>query len=199
MPSHYVVAIGGSAGAVETLSHIVAGLPDDFPAAVCVVVHHSRDTPSALPHLLRRIGPLPAFHAAGGERLAPARIYVAPPDHHLVLEDGLALVVRGPAENGHRPSIDVLFRSAAQTYGSKAIAVVLSGMLDDGTAGLAAVKRNGGATIAEDPGEAMYPDMPRNAIASGSIDSVLTSERIAARLVQIVWGRESSYFMRDRP
>jgi two-component system, chemotaxis family, protein-glutamate methylesterase/glutaminase len=186
MPGRHLVVFGGSAGAIEALIKIVSVLPDNFPAAMCVAIHQSPATPSVLPHLLRRAGSLPAFHAANGERLAPARIYVAPPDHHLVFENGETRIVQGPRENGHRPSIDVLFRSAAHTYNAAVIGVVLSGMLDDGTAGLGAVKSHGGRTIVQDPGDALFPDMPRNALIAVEPEHVLAADEIASELVELV-------------
>lgn len=139
-----------------------------------------------MPHILRRAGPLPAFHAFGREEIAPGRIYVAQPDFHLLIADGATSLSHGPTENGHRPSIDVLFRSAAYVFRGRTIGVVLSGMLDDGTAGLAAIKAHGGTAIAQDPRDALYPSMPRSAIERVAVDYVGAASEIAERLVELV-------------
>lgn len=186
MPGSYVVVVGGSAGAVDALVKLVSGLPSDFAAAICVAIHYPPNTKSTLPEILRRAGSLPAFHAGNRERVAPGRIYVAPPGSHLTFSDGETRVIDGPRENWHRPSVDVLFRSAAEVYNTAAIGVIISGMLDDGSAGLAAIKAHGGTGIAQDPGEATFPDMPRNAISSGSVDYVLRVEDIPRELQRLV-------------
>src|SRR5262245_25058272 len=148
---HDILAIGASAGGFDALSKVVAGLPADLPAAVFVVLHTSPTMPSILPELLAKRGPLPAMHAVHGQRFENGRIYVAPPDNHLLVRPGYVQVVRGPKENGHRPSVDVLFRSAAASYGPRTIGVVLTGYLDCGTAGLLSIKARGGIGVAEDP------------------------------------------------
>jgi two-component system chemotaxis response regulator CheB len=157
---------------VEALITLVRGLPADLPAAVFVVLHMPADSPSALPAILERQGPVPAVRAADGLAITPGRIYVAPPDHHLLLAPGCVRVGRGPKENMHRPAIDPLFRSAAQTYGPRVIGVVLSGMLDDGTSGLKAIKERGGVAVVQDPRDALYASMPQSAIAHVAVDFV---------------------------
>jgi two-component system chemotaxis response regulator CheB len=159
-----VVALGGSAGAVEALIGIARGLPADLGAPVLVVLHVSPTGESHLPEILTRAGPLPARHAKDGEELAPNRIYVAPPDHHLLVADGRVRVIRGAAENGHRPAIDPLLRSAALAYRERLVAVIVSGVLDDGAAGAQAVAHFGGSVVVQDPSEAPFPDLPRNVI-----------------------------------
>jgi two-component system chemotaxis response regulator CheB len=139
-----------------------------------------------LPAILERSGSLPARHARASETLHDARILVAPPDHHLVVDDGRAVLSRGPKENGHRPAIDVLFRSAARSHGAGVIGVVLSGVLDDGTAGLGAIASRGGVTIAQDPEDALYPNMPTHAIEHVHIDSVLAAKEIGPELARLV-------------
>lgn len=166
------IVLGGSAGALEPLQRIAADLPADFPGAIFVATHIPAASISALPHLLARSGLLFATHAIDRAPIAPGRIIVAPPDHHLMLEDGVMRVVRGPTENKHRPSIDVLFRSAAAAYSSSACGVLLSGTLDDGVAGLVAIHEAGGVALAQDPDDAQFPDMPRNAIRTGSVDGI---------------------------
>jgi two-component system, chemotaxis family, protein-glutamate methylesterase/glutaminase len=169
---HDIVVIGASAGGVEAIGRVVSELPRDLRASVLVVLHVSRGK-SLLPDILTRVGRLRASHAEDGQLLQYGRIYVAPPDHHLVVEPGRARVVHTASENGVRPAVDPLFRSAARSYGGRVIAVLLTGSLDDGTAGMAAVKAAGGVTIAQDPEEAFSPGMPRSAIAAGCIDHVL--------------------------
>ncbi len=186
MPGSHVVVVGGSAGAVDALAKMVGGLPSDFAAAICVAIHYPPNTKSTLPEILRRAGSLPAFHAGNRERLTPGRIYIAPPGSHLAFSDGETRIIDGPRENWHRPSVDVLFRSAAEVYNTAAIGVIISGMLDDGSAGLAAIKAHGGTGIAQDPVDAAFPDMPRNAISSGGADYVLRAEDIPRELQRLV-------------
>jgi two-component system chemotaxis response regulator CheB len=138
-----IVVIGASAGGVEALRTVVSGLESDLPAAVFVVLHLAPGGTSVLPSILQRAGNLPATHPTDGEAIENGRIYVAPPDHHLLIDEGTVRIVRGPRENGHRPAIDTLFRSAARSHGPRTVGVVLSGVLDDGAAGLATVRRPG--------------------------------------------------------
>jgi two-component system chemotaxis response regulator CheB len=138
-----------------------------------------------LPAILTRAGRLPAAHATDMDPIEHGRIYIAPPDYHLLLEDRLVRVERGPRENGHRPAVDPLFRTAAMRHGHRVIGVVLSGALDDGVAGLAAVKRLGGVAVVQDPDEALYPTMPSGAVKAGIADHVLPVAAIAALLVEL--------------
>jgi two-component system, chemotaxis family, protein-glutamate methylesterase/glutaminase len=173
-----VVAVGASAGGVEALRALVAGLPPDYPGAVLIVLHVPRDAPSALPAILTRSGPLPAATASDGETLRSGRVYVAPNDHHLLVLDGRIRLTRGPAENGHRPAIDPLFRSVARSFGRRAVGVVLSGSRDDGAAGLATIAARGGTTLVQDPADALYPWMPRSAIAHTQPDTIAPAAKL---------------------
>jgi two-component system chemotaxis response regulator CheB len=180
-----IVVLGASAGGVEVISRIVAGFPREMRAAVLVVLHVSRGR-SYLPEILTRLGTIPAVHPDDGERLQYGRIYVAPPDHHLTLEGNVVRVTHGPTENGVRPAVDPLFRSAARSFGRRVIGVVCSGSLDDGTAGLAAVKAGGGIAIVQDPDEATAPGMPRSALASVKVDHILPVAEIARLVAALV-------------
>jgi two-component system, chemotaxis family, protein-glutamate methylesterase/glutaminase len=180
-----VILLGASAGGVSALSKLVAGLPADLPAAVFVVLHIAPYGKSAMPAILSRAGLLPASHPEDQTPIEGGRIYVAPPDHHLILEDGLVRISRGPTENSQRPAVDVLFRTAAQSYGRRAVGVVLTGNLDDGTAGLAIIKRYGGITVAQDPEDADYPSMPTSAIQNVEVDHIAPLADIPALLVAL--------------
>ncbi|HKF15303.1 MAG TPA: chemotaxis protein CheB [Gaiellaceae bacterium] len=179
-----VVVIGASAGGVEALRRLVAGLPADFSLPI-VVVLHVPPTSSVLPEILTRAGRLPAEHATDNEPLTAGRIHVAPPDCHVVVADGALRVGGGPKENGHRPAVDPLFRTAATELGPGVVGVVLSGSLDDGTSGLHHIKRRGGVTIVQDPREALYPAMPTSARDAVGPDHVLPVADIAQLLVRI--------------
>src|SRR5689334_4079252 len=152
-----MIAIGASAGGVEALIAVVRALPRDIPAALFVVLHIPAQSPSFLPEILQRAGSLPTLHPEDGTKIAYGNIYIAPPDHHILVEREHIRVVRGPKENRHRPALDPLFRSLALAYGSRSVGVVLTGALDDGTAGLLAIKQRGGIAIVQDPDEALYP------------------------------------------
>ncbi len=181
-----VVAVGASAGGVEALRSLVGGLPAGYPGAVLVVLHIPRDAPTALPGILDRSGPLPARLAVDGEELRYGHVYVAPNDHHLLVLDGHIRLARGPAENGHRPAVDPLFRSVARAYGPRAIGVVLSGSRDDGAAGLAGIAARGGTTVVQDPSDALYPGMPTAALAGvGAADHVVPAAKLGGLLAEI--------------
>lgn len=167
-----VIVVGASAGGVESLMEFVNGLPADFEAAVGIALHIPEESPSALPAILSRQGPLKAAHAVDGEPLLHGRIYVAPPGRHLLIKRASVRAVNGPNENGHRPAVDPLFRSAARAHGGRTIGVILSGTLDDGTAGLYAIKRRGGAALVQDPEDALFDGMPASAIEHVPVDFI---------------------------
>jgi two-component system chemotaxis response regulator CheB len=181
-----VVVIGASAGGLEALMRIVRDLPAHLHAALFVAMHVSPRAESRLPELLSKIGPYPCEHVADSEPISEAKVYIARPDRHLLIADGRVFSSDAPRENHHRPSIDALFRSAAIAYGPRTIAVVLSGTLTDGTAGLRWVKLNGGCAIVQDPEEAVFAGMPTSAIANVQVDRVLRADRIAAGIVELL-------------
>src|SRR3954468_24417635 len=167
---HDVVVIGASSGGVEALAKVLGSFPVDLAAAVFVVLHVNPDAPSFLPSILNRAGRLPAAHAVDQEPIRRSRVYVAPPGGQTYVHRGRLAVRRGPYENLHRPAIDPLFRTAAHHYGPRVIGIVLSGGLDDGSAGLMAVKRAGGVAIVQDPEDAAFPSMPRSALERVEVD-----------------------------
>jgi two-component system chemotaxis response regulator CheB len=176
------VAVAASAGGVEALRTFVSGLPGDFPAAVLVVLHISPTGPTVLPEILSRAGSLPSRLAADGEPLAGGIILVAPPDRHLAVSGTTARVLAAPPENGHRPCADVLLRSVARAFGAAGCGVVLSGTMDDGAAGLAAVHRAGGLALVQDPAEALFGGMPRAAIEQADPQFVAPVSELAGRV-----------------
>jgi two-component system chemotaxis response regulator CheB len=186
METRDIVVLGASAGGVEPLRRIASDLDAELPAGVFVVLHVSAEQPSALPAILSRAGRLPTVVPGDRDPIERGRIYVAPPDSHLILEPGIVRVSHGPQENRHRPSVDVLFRSAARAYGPRVTGVVLSGSLDDGTAGLVAVKIRGGIAVVQDPAEAFCADMPRNATRYIQADHVLPARAIGPLLNRLV-------------
>lgn len=184
--THDIVVIGASSGGVDALLRLVAGLPPDLPAAVFIVLHVEPGFASRLPELLTARGPLRARHALHGEAIMPGRIYIAPPDNHLMLRPGYLHVVRGPKENGHRPAVDALFRTAAMVYGPRVIGVVLTGYLDCGTAGMMSIRARGGLTVVQDPRDASVPDMPRSVISHVVVDHVVPLDDIPGLLSRLV-------------
>jgi two-component system chemotaxis response regulator CheB len=178
-----VVAVAASAGGVEALTNFVGHLPPDFGAVTLVVLHLPPGGPSVLPSILARAAKLPVVHAEAGLPLRPGVVIVAPPGHHLVVRDHQTDLIRGPRENGHRPSADALFRSAALAYGDRSAGVVLSGTMDDGAAGLRAIGLADGLTIAQEPSEAAFPGMPRAAIAEAHPSIVCRVADMAEHLV----------------
>jgi two-component system chemotaxis response regulator CheB len=181
-----IIAIGASAGGVEALCSVIRPLPTDLQAAIFVVVHVSPSTPSKLPQILSYAGALQTSAASDGEAIQPSRIYVAPPDRHMVIEPGRIRLTRAPREHRHRPAIDPLFRSAATAYGSRVVGIVMTGLLDDGSIGLHIIKSNGGIAIVQDPSEAPFPSMPLNALRTTDIDYILPTTAIAGKILDLV-------------
>jgi two-component system chemotaxis response regulator CheB len=185
MATHDIIVIGGSAGGLAPLQALVKALPEGLPAAVFVVLHLAPYCRSYLSKILDGKGGLPVADAADGEPIVPERIYVAPPDLHLLIEPGYVRVTHGPTENRFRPAVDPLFRSAAHAYGRRVVGVVLSGALNDGTAGLWAIKYRGGIAMVQEPEEALYGSMPMSAIENVEIDHRLRLAEMAPHLVRL--------------
>lgn len=180
-----VVVVGASAGGVEALRAMASRLPADLPASVLVVLHLPMGGTSALPAILDRVGPLPAATARNGEPLEHGRIYTARPDHHLMVVDDVVHLSHGPTENGHRPAVNTLFRSAAIARGAAVTGVLLSGVLDDGVAGLHTIAQRGGRVVVQDPDDALYRGMPENALRSLTPDHVVAAREIGDVLTKI--------------
>ncbi|MUL37419.1 chemotaxis protein CheB [Gloeocapsopsis dulcis] len=188
-----IIVVGASAGGVEALEQLVRNLPLSLPAAIFVVLHIPSHAKSVLPSILNRCiekqhkrqSLLKAIHPQDGAEIQHNQIYIAPPAQHLLVNNGYIRLARGPKENSHRPAVDPLFRTAARTYGQRVVGVILSGTLDDGTAGLAAIKQQGGIAIAQDPQETLYSGMPRSAIENVAVDHILPVAKIASVLVEL--------------
>lgn len=185
MATRDTIVVGASAGGVQALSTLIAALPADLPAAVLIVLHLSSNAPSLLASILSRDARIPVARAADGEKVRRGKVYVAPPDHHLLIEGDYVKLVHGPKENLHRPSIDALFRSAARSAGPRVIGVVLTGALDDGSTGMKAVKQRGGIAIVQDPLEAPFPSMPLSVMHYTKVDYSLPLLEIAPMLVRL--------------
>jgi two-component system chemotaxis response regulator CheB len=181
-----IIVIGASAGGVEAMMTFVAELKPDFQGALFVTIHQPPRSVSRLPEVLSRSGPLPAIHPMDGSPIQNGHIYVAPPDRHLLVHRERIELSAGPKENRQRPCINVLFRSAALAYGPRVIGILLTGTLDDGSAGLWEIKNRGGKTIVQDPKDALFPDMPRNALEQVPIDYVMPLRGLAPLLTDMV-------------
>jgi two-component system chemotaxis response regulator CheB len=182
MSAHNIIVIGGSAGALRPLERILTSLPADLPATVFVVLHIAPYAGTGILDHLSKLASLKASVASDGANFGNGEIVLAPPDHHLIVKPGHVRVTRTPRENLWRPSVDVLFRSAAVAHGSRVVGVILSGALDDGSAGLSAIKRCGGLTIVQSPSEADVASMPDSAIRNTQVDHVLDAHAIAPTL-----------------
>lgn len=186
MKRRNIIVIGGSAGSLSVLKILASQLPIDFPAAVFIVWHLQADSPGVLPEVLARCGSLPAKNATDGERLKMGQIYVAPPDHHMLVDPDQVRVTKGPKENRFRPAVDPLFRSAAVSFGSGVIGVILSGGLDDGTSGLSTVKEYGGTSVVQDPNDAESSSMPESALNNVNVDYCVLGEELGNLLIRLV-------------
>jgi two-component system, chemotaxis family, protein-glutamate methylesterase/glutaminase len=185
MEKRNIIVIGASAGGFDVIKTIVAGLPPDLDAAIFIVWHIAPDVRGVLPQVINKFQTLSAAHAVDREPVRSGRIYVAPPDHHMLLEKGRVRITKGPKENRFRPAIDPLFRSAAYHYGPRVIGVVLSGALDDGSAGLWTIREHGGVAVVQDPADAEVPSMPQNALRAAPTAYILPVTEIAAQLVRL--------------
>ena len=186
MEKRNIIVIGASAGGFGAIKKLVAGLPADMPASIFIVWHMSSDVQGVLPHVLNKSQTLFAVNASDNEPIVPGRIYVAPPDHHLLIEKNIVRVTKGPKENRFRPAVDPLFRSAAHAYGNRVIGVVLSGALDDGSAGLWTVQQCGGVCIVQDPEDAEIPSMPENALRAVEADFKVPVAEMPELLLKLV-------------
>jgi two-component system chemotaxis response regulator CheB len=182
---HSLFVVGASAGGVEALTRIVAGLPPEFPAAIAIVLHLPANGTSVLPAILNRAGHLPAVAAKDGEPIQRGHIYVAPPDHHLLVGLEELSLTHGPRENGHRPAIDPLFISAAHAYGPGVVGIILTGTLDDGAVGLAAIKAHEGVAVVQNPDDALYRGMPDAALERVAVDHVVDLADVAGTMVTL--------------
>ncbi|MDP9037435.1 MAG: chemotaxis protein CheB [Myxococcota bacterium] len=185
MANHDLIVVGGSAGSLEVLQATVAKLPATLPASVLIAIHTSPTGGSQLPELLGHHSALPASYPTHEERIERGRVYVAPPDNQLLVRRGTMQVVRGPRENGHRPAVDALFRTASSSYGSRVIGVVLSGYQDCGTAGMISIKSRGGLGIVQNPDTASVPEMPRKVLSRVAVDYVIEPDGLADLLVEL--------------
>ena len=186
MGNRNIVVIGASAGGIEAIETLLSGFNSTLQAAIFVVLHIPAESPSMLAQIFDRVSPLSVKTAEDGETIRLGQVYVAPPGVHLLIEPRHVRLHKGPTENRHRPAVDPLFRSAAVAYRSRVIGAVLTGFLDDGASGLLAVKRCGGLTVAQDPADAKYPDMPKAAIAAVEVDHQLPIHKIASTISRLV-------------
>lgn len=180
-----IIVVGASAGGVEALRRLAAGLTPNFAGTIFVVWHMAAESPRVLAGVISKAGPLPAVFPKNDDTFTSGKIYVGPPDHHFLIDKNRIRLTRGPKENRFRPAIDPLFRSAARAYGSRVVGVILTGGLDDGTAGLQIVKRLGGTAIVQDPNEAYAPSMPTSAMTHVAVDYCLRIDQIAPKLNEL--------------
>ena len=185
MPQPELIVIGGSAGALQPVLDLVRALPADLPAAVCVVIHTSPQSPGRLPGIIQRVTGLPCRYPRDGESISAGQIYVAPADRHLLIEPGRLRLTQGPRENGFRPAIDPLFRTAARAYGPRVAGVVLSGSLDDGSYGLEVIKQARGLAIVQDPDDATMSSMPHSALRTVEVDHVATAAELGPLIARL--------------
>jgi two-component system chemotaxis response regulator CheB len=190
MKADQLIVVGASAGGVAALLRLFGGLPSDWPTAIAAVLHLPARSHSNLPEIIARKAKLPASFANDGDAVRAASIVFAPPDRHLLVKDGTFRLSSSPKESYHRPSIDALFRTAARSYGERVIGVVLSGHLDDGTEGLAEIRRAGGVAIVQEPSDAEFPSMPTSALEVAGADHTVPVAEMGALLEKIVRGEQ---------
>lgn len=186
MQKRNIVVVGASAGGFQAIKQFISALPADLDAAIFIVWHMSPDVKGVMPQVLNRLRTLTAHNARDNEPIRTGQIYIAPPDHHLQVEKDVVRITRGPKENRFRPAVDPLFRSAAYAFGARVIGIILSGALDDGTAGLWTVKQYGGIAIVQDPNDAEVPSMPENALRSVPVDYILPVAKMAEVVISLV-------------
>jgi len=198
MPERDTIVVGASAGGVDALKKLAAGLPKDLPASIFAILHLPPTGHSFLPELLSQAGPLPAVEPADRDPIERGHIYVARPDYHLLIADDHVHLTRSPKEGHHRPSINVTFRSAALCCGARVVGVVLSGALDDGTAGLWEIKARRGLAVVQDPNDALFPSMPQNAIQQVPVDFSVGVSEMPELLLRLTEGKEMDDHARQR-
>jgi two-component system, chemotaxis family, protein-glutamate methylesterase/glutaminase len=198
MVARNIIAVGASAGGFEAIQKVVSGLPADLHAAVFITQHLSERGEGILPEILNRIGLLPALHPWEETSIQMGTIYVAPPDYHLLLTPDSVHLGHGPKENLQRPCINTMFRSAASSHGNRVAGVLLTGLLDDGSAGLWEIQQHGGATVVQDPDEAAYRSMPENAIRGLNVQYIVRLAEMAPLLTRLTMG-DKSEFKRPQP
>lgn len=194
MPARDIIVIGGSAGGFDAIRKVVAGFPADLPAAVFVTIHVTGKSDGILPAVITSAGPLEAVHPTDGDQIKQGKIYVAPPDHHLLIRSGHVHLSHGPRENLQRPGINVMFRSAASSYGERVAGVLLSGLLDDGAAGLWEIQQHHGATIVQEPEEATFRSMPESAICGLNVQYIVRLSEMAPLLTRLAMTQETQMF-----
>jgi two-component system chemotaxis response regulator CheB len=192
VPARDIIVIGASAGGLDAIRKLVAGFPADLPAAVFVTIHVTQKSDGILPAIITSSGPLVAAHPQDGESIRNGRIYVAPPDYHLLIRQGHVHLGHGPRENLQRPGINVMFRSAASSYGERVTGVLLSGLLDDGAAGLWEIQQHNGGTVVQEPGEATYRSMPDSAIQGLNVQYIVRLVQMAPLLKRLAMSTENS-------
>lgn len=192
MPKVELVVIGASAGGLVGLLTIVKALPPTLPAAVVIVMHTNSSGTTYLPDILSRASRLPVHFVKDGQPIEGGQILIAPPDFHVVVARRSLSLTRGPRENGFRPAIDPLFRTASRVFRKRVMGIILSGALDDGTYGMSVIQDNGGVTVVQDPDEAQIPSMPMTVMAAVNVDHVLKAAKIAEAIVQLTTGARAS-------
>lgn len=199
MLDYYLIVIGASAGGLTPLKVILSALPKDFPAAVFIVKHVSPSAKSLLPEILSKISKLPVIHPKNNQSIEPGYIYIAPPKVHMIIAEGKIQLKKGPRVNHSIPAIDPLFYSAALYNKALTIGILLSGLLDDGSAGMLVLKKCNGISIVQDLEEAEYPDMPRNGLKAATIDYCLPASKIETLLKQLIASHAIKHNVLDIP